>query len=221
MTMYSCSKKMETSDLTETYHSSEIVHSANGLDVVFQNIVSAPDIKIPTSITNVRSFPYTYLNVEGSPMKIIKITRDGNTLDLLIDKPNNTTAYIIERPEDINSIPSNTNAVYSVDRYQAKLYPVDQTKNISMVSFSLQNRNFSKKALSDIEMYLEDQNGVRYNFDHYISESLMTCEYPEYLKKNDIYPLRYLCLLPSDLDRVYLYVDGIKFEWSFSEEQGT
>jgi hypothetical protein len=197
-----------------------MVHSESYLSVVFQNIVSAPSLRIPTSITNIRQFPFTYLQVEGNPMKIIKITRDGNTLDLLIDKPNVKTAYIIEEPENISDLPANTNASYMVNRYSAEMKPVDPHFNIAMVSLSLQNRTRKKVLLEDVSIYFYDENGTQYPIDRYISESLMTCDYPTFLKKDEVTPLRFLGLLPSDLEKCFLHVDGLSFEWTMDSSEG-
>ncbi|HPJ12000.1 MAG TPA: hypothetical protein PLE09_00120 [Caldisericia bacterium] len=218
--LQSCSPPVETSDLTKTYRASEMVHSESYLSVVFQNIVSAPSLRIPTSITNIRQFPFTYLQVEGNPMKIIKITRDGNTLDLLIDKPNVKTAYIIEEPENISDLPANTNASYMVNRYSAEMKPVDPHFNIAMVSLSLQNRTRKKVLLEDVSIYFYDENGTQYPIDRYISESLMTCDYPTFLKKDEVTPLRFLGLLPSDLEKCFLHVDGLSFEWTMDSSEG-
>jgi hypothetical protein len=217
----SCSPPVEISDVTKTYQASEMVNSESYLSVVFQNIVSAPSLRIPTSITNIRKFPFTYLQVEGNPMKIIKITRDGNTLDLLIDKPNVKTAYIIEEPENISDLPEKTNASYMVNRYNAEMKPVDPQYNIAMVSLSLQNRTRKKVLLEDISIYFYDEDGTQYPIDRYISESLMTCDYPTFLKKDEVIPLRFLGLLPSHLKKCYLYVDGLSFEWNFDFPEGT
>jgi hypothetical protein len=216
-----CTTKVETSDLSKTYHASEIVNSENLLSVVFQNIVSAPSIRIPTSITNIRQFPFSYLNTEGNPMKIIKITRDGNTLDLLIDKPHVKTAYIIEEPEDISDIPPKTNASYMVHRYSAELKPVQDGMNIAMVNLSLQNLSRKKISLDEIPIYFFDEDGNQYPIDRYISDSLMTCEYPTNLKRNEVYALRFLGLLPSSLEKCFLHVDGISFEWTFDDIEGS
>lgn len=217
----SCSPPVDISDVTKTYQASEMVNSESYLSVVFQNIVSAPSLRIPTSITNIRKFPFTYLQVEGNPMKIIKITRDGNTLDLLIDKPNVKTAYIIEEPENISDLPEKTNASYMVNRYNAEMKPVDPQYNIAMVSLSLQNRTRKKVLLEDISIYFYDEDGTQYPIDRYISESLMTCDYPTFLKKDEVIPLRFLGLLPSHLKKCYLYVDGLSFEWNFDFPEGT
>ncbi len=221
LSLQGCTNKVETSDLSQTYHASEIVYSENLLAVVFQNIVSAPSIRIPTSITNIRQFPFSYLNTEGNPMKIIKITRDGNTLDLLIDKPHVKTAYIIEEPEDLSDIPSKTNASYMVHRYSAELKPVQNDMNIAMVTLSLENLSRKKISLDEIPLYFYDEDGNQYPVDRYISDSLMTCDYPTNLKRNEVYALRFLGLLPSSLKTCFLHIDGISFEWSFDDVEGS
>ncbi|MDD4028235.1 MAG: hypothetical protein PHX86_00760 [Caldisericia bacterium] len=219
--LHGCTKSIESSDLTKTYHSSEIVYSENLLSVVFQNIVSAPSLRIPTSITNIRQFPFTYLNTEGTPMRIVKITRDGNTLDLLIDKPQVKTAYIIEEPEDLSAIPIETNASYMVNRYTAELKPIQQEYNLAMVSLSLQNRSRKKVSLDDIPIYFMDGDGNQYPVDHYLSDSLMTCEYPSFLKRDEIYALRFLGLIPSTLKECFVHVDGISFQWNIDVVEGS
>ncbi|MCK5847778.1 MAG: hypothetical protein KAH01_01105 [Caldisericia bacterium] len=204
-------KKPETSNLTETYHSSELVHGENGIDVVFQSVTAAPYIKIPTNIENVRQFPFSYLNKEGNPMKIVKITRDGNTLDLIIDKPNNKTAFIIEKPENVEDIPETSNATYMVDRYTGVLSPTDETLQLCMADFSLTNMNSKKILLTDVKMFFKDSSGKIYNFDVFLSDSLMTCEYPEYLKKKETNSLRYLGLIPLNVEEIFIEIDGINF----------
>jgi hypothetical protein len=204
--------KLETSNLTETYQASELVHGSNGIDIVFQSVTTAPYLKIPTNIINVRQFPFSYLNKEGNPMKIVKITRDGNTLDLIIDKPNNKTAFIIEKPEKLEDIPENSNATYMVDRYTGILSPTNEDLQIAMVDFSLTNMNSKKILLSDVKIFFKDSNDKVYNLDIYLSDSLMTCVYPETLKKKETYSLRYLGLIPLDAEVIFIEIDGITFE---------
>ena len=48
----------------------------------------------------------------------------------------------------------------------------------------------------------------------------MTCDYPTFLKKDEVIPLRFLGLLPSDLEKCFLHVDGLSFEWTMDSSEG-
>jgi len=197
---------------TTLYEIGKTVILPNKSEITVQDVLYAPEYKFQTTTENVQNFPYVYLKKEKSGPRIIKIQKDGTTIDTLIDSIQSNTyssAYIVEAGGDLTK----TIASYVLDSKKDIIKPKKETDQFVFITVLVNNRSRKTITTKELKTFIELSDKSIVSFDSILADTILSNAFPSEIKTNEIASLRYVGLIPKNSKEIIINIEGKKFKW--------
>jgi hypothetical protein len=211
-------KKVEKKPIVDTviHEIGKSITLENHSEVTLQDVQAISEFKLQTTTDGVQSFPYVYLKKEKSGPRIIRIEKDGSTIDTLIDTVNSksyASAYMVEAGGDLTK----TIARYVLDTKKDVVKP--KSPKDKLIFVSIMYKNVSRKTIlsKDFVLYFEAPEKNQIQFDTILAETILSSSLPKEIKSGETVSLRYVGVLPDGSKEVMISFEGKKFKWENKE----
>lgn len=188
--------------------------------VTVQDIILVPEYKLQTTLENVQKFPYVYLKKDKSGPRIIRIERDGNTIDTLVDTVSSKSygsAYIVEAGGDLNK----TIARYVLDTKKDIIKPRDNKKQFAFLTILYKNETRKTILSKDLKITLVLADKSTIEVDPLLAETILSSSLPTEIKPTEIQTLRYIGVVPIDCKEIIINWEGKNIKWENKEIKPT
>lgn len=213
----SCKKSEKPLDVdTNIYEIGKTVQIINKYEIIVKDVINSPEYKLQTSTEDVQSFPFVYLKKDKNGPRIIKIQKDGTTIDTLIDTVKSNTfssAYIVESGGDL----SKTIASYVLDTKTNSIKPKKNTDQFVFVSVQLKNQSRKTILTKDLKAFIELSDKSQKIFDPILADTILSSPYPIEIKANETVTIRFIGVIPLNTKNIIINIEGKKFKWESIE----
>jgi hypothetical protein len=180
------------------------------LELVMQNVSIAPFIPIMDMESSYQTLPHVYFDRDH--FSIVRYENDGTSVFTSIEKgdsPNYEVGYIVEKTNNTNY----SNAPYTLDPKESKLYPRDPQMSFLIARFSISNPSNQPFDLNDLDLKLEMDDQSILLFDKLLSETILLNPPNQILKAKESTTIQILALVPSSTKHCYIHTYERKIEW--------
>lgn len=180
------------------------------IELVLQNISTAPFIPIMDKDSSYQTLPHVYFDKDH--FSIVRFEKDGNSVFTSIEKgdsPNYEVGYIVEKISDNKY----SNAPYALDPIESKLYPKDPKKIFLIARFSISNQSNKPFDLNDLDLKLELDDQSMLPFDKLLSETILLNPPNQILASKESATIQILALVPSSTKHCFIHTYERKIEW--------
>lgn len=205
---------------TKLYEIGKTVNIANRMDITVTEFALTPVFKLQTSTDGIQQFPYVYLKKGKNDSRIIKIHKDGTTIDTLIDSITSKTyqsAYIVEVGGDLTK----TNAKYVLDVKNNLLKPKNKDEQFVFVSINIKNISRKNISYKDLSIFIEQPDKQQIKFDPILADTILSNTNESIIQSSKILTIRNIGLLKGTLPYFILSIEGKRFKWENKEKQKT
>lgn len=209
----SCKKvnKVPVADNT-TYEIGKKVTLPSSSDIVIQDVLFANEFKLQTTLEGVQDFPYIYLKKDKAGPRIIRIDKEGGTIDTLVDTVSSksySSAYIVESGGDL----AKTIARYVLDTKKDSLLPKNSTDQFVFISILFSNKTKKPVLTKDFTIFIELKDKSQVQFDSILAETILSNTIPKEIKQSETVSLRYVAVLDKNIKEILVSFEGKKFKW--------
>ncbi len=206
--------KNNTSDTTDpkdsvTYHQpGELIKIRGQMEFKLQEAKLNPFIQMNTKDDTIYSLPHIYFN--SNEQSIIHITEETTMLTSIetLNSPNYEVGYIVER----NDSDKPTNAPYSMDIEQSRLYPIHPNHAFFIITLEIKNTNNKDLNLEELELMIEWDETNQKKVEFLLAQTIFI-DAPGILEPSSSALVRWVTTVPSDVSSVILYIEGRKIAW--------
>ncbi len=207
-----CGKRAsDTNDSQDivTYHQQgDLVTIRGQMEFNLKGATLKPFIQMKTKEDTIKSLPHIYFNnIEQSIIHITEETTIVTTIEN-IDSPNYEVGYIVERNAENRS----TNAPYSIDLEQSRLYPIHPDHSFFVITLHLHNKTNQDLLPDDLEIFIEWDENNQKKVDFLLSETIFI-DAPHLLEPKSSSIFRCIAVVPSDVSSLIVEINGKKIEW--------
>lgn len=198
------------------YEIGKTVQLTNKSEIMVKDVLNSPEYKLQTSTEGVQSFPFVYLKKDKNGPRIIKIQKDGTTIDTLIDTVKSNTfssAYIVESGGDLTK----TIASYVLDTKTNSIKPKKSTDQFVFVSVQLKNQSRKTIFTKDLKAFIELPDKSQKIFDPILADTILSSPYPVEIKANETAMIRFIGVIPLNSKNIVINIEGKKFKWEVIE----
>jgi hypothetical protein len=217
----SCKKK-EIKPVIDTtiYEIGKSVAVTNKSEITVQDILPSVEFKLQATTDGIQSFPFVYLKKDKSGPRIIRIEKDGTTVDTLIDTVSSKTyssAYIVEAGGDLNK----TIARYVLDTKKNIIKPKSATDQFIFISILYKNNTKKPVLTKDFTVFLELPNKTQIQVDTILAETILSSSIPKEIKPGEMVSLRYVGVISKESKDILVSFEGKYFKWENKEIKAT
>jgi len=205
---------------TKVHEIGKTVTLGNRVDVTVTEISLTPSFKLLTSTDGIQQFPFVYLKKGKNDTRIIKIKKDGSTIDTLIDSINSKSyqsAYIVEAGGDKNK----TNAKYELDLKNNLVKPLHSEYRFIFVTLVLKNNSRKTISYKDLNIFIELPDKQQIKFDPILGDTILANPNEATIQPGKIINERNVGLIKADLPYFILSIEGKRFKWENKEIKKT
>ena len=185
----------------------------NKLEVRLDNVSIIRAIKINNGLDNASyQDSYIYLSKSKTDTRIVKIKKDGTTLDTIIEGKDSLiypNAYIVEKGGDL----AKTNAKYLLDAEKFVIVPKSTDKVFAAVNFTIKNISRKKILLKDLKLSLITNNKIETDLDLIFTDIVLDESFMPDLEPNNTYNVRLLTLIPVDSEQIIFRCESEQIKW--------
>jgi len=215
-------KKTENKVFVDTtvYEIGKKVSLSSKTAIVFQDVQFSKDFKLQTTTEGVQNFPFVYLKKDKTGPRIIRIEKDGSTIDTIIDTVTSksySSAYIVEIGGDLKK----TIARYVLDTEKNVIKPKLPSDQFIFISLLYANDTRKPILTKDLSLFIELTNQSKIQFDTILAETILSNSIPKEIKPSESSSLRYIGVVPLDVKEIYINFEGKKFKWEIKDIKKT
>jgi len=185
----------------------------NKLEVRLDNVSIIRAIKINNGLENASyQDSYIYLSKTKTDTRIVKIKKDGTTIDTIIEGKDSLiyqNAYIVEKGGDL----SKTNAKYLLDPEKFIITPKSTDKVFAAVNFTIKNISRKKILLKDLKLSLITNNEIETDLDLIFTDIVLDESFMPDLEPNNTYNIRLLTLIPVNSEQIIFRCESVQIKW--------